>query len=141
MHRFVRSIAVLALAIAASACSHGAQTDPQTMADATTRGAYDADLDRTTQYFDSALKLQVTRTSLGQLSDCMHGYGALQNFTPASSDPDKGRYTTRRRSPKARCSSRCGSIPSGRIGAYRAAPIVSGPGAGPIAQLPFSAPK
>ncbi len=125
MKRAVLGTAAIALAFAAG-CAHGDRTDPQTLADATTRGVYDADYDRTTQNFDAALKLQVTRASIGQLSDRMRALGTLQAFKPATSDADKGRYNYEADFDKGAMMVEIRLDPNGKIGAYRVSPVISG---------------
>ena len=113
--------AAVALAIAACGCaSH--HDDPRVLADETTRGVYDADYARTTEHFDAALKLQVTRSSIGKLSDQMHALGAYRGLKPASSDPDKGRYDFEAAFDKGTMLVQLRLDPTQKIGAYRVAP-------------------
>ncbi len=118
-------VAAVALALATAACSQN-HTDPRTLADGTTRGVYDADFDRTTQNFDAALKLQVTRQSIGQLSDKMHALGALHDLKQTSSDPDKGRYDYQATFDKGAMLVQIRLDPTGKIGAYRVSPVIAG---------------
>lgn len=113
--------AAIAIAIAASACAQH-HADPQTLADSTTRAVYDADLDRTTSQFDEALKGQVTRASIGTLSDQMHALGAYQGLKPVSSDPDKGRYDFTATFEKGTMMVQMRVDPDDKIGAYRVEP-------------------
>jgi hypothetical protein len=92
------------------------------LADETTRGVYDADYARTTEHFDAALKLQVTRATIGQLSDQMHALGAYHGLKQASSDPDKGRYDYEAAFDKGTMLVELRLDPTQRIGAYRIAP-------------------
>ena len=71
-------------------CAHPA--DPAALADQTTRGVYDGDYTATTQNFDDALKGQVTRASLGALSDRMHALGVYHGLRDAGSDAQRSRY-------------------------------------------------
>lgn len=114
-------VAAVALAIAASACAQH-HADPQALADATTRGVYDADLDRTTASFDDALKGQVTRASIGTLSDQMHAMGAYKGLKAVSSDPDKGRYDYTASFDKGTMMVQVRIDPDDKIGAYRVEP-------------------
>ena len=123
VRRSVVTVAAFALALAEVACSHG--TDPKAMADATTRGVYDADYDRTTQNFDSALKLTVTRQSIGQISDKMHALGTLHDLKPTTSDADKGRYDYEATFDKGAMLVQIRLDPNGKIGAYRVSPVIS----------------
>ncbi len=113
--------AALALAIAACACAQKAD-DPQALADQTTRAVYDVDLDRTTARFDDALKAQVTRASIGDLSDKMHALGAYRGLKPLSSDPDKGRYDYQAAFDKGTMRVELRMDPDQKIGAYRVVP-------------------
>ena len=113
--------AAVALAIAAVACSQP-RTDPLALADQTTRGIYMADYDATTARFDDALKSQVTRASIGQLSDQMHALGAYQGLKPKSADPDKGRYDYEATFDKGTLLVELRVDPDDKIGAYRVAP-------------------
>jgi len=115
------AVAAIAIAIAASACAQH-HTDPQTLADATTRAVYDADLDRTTAQFDDALKGQVTRASIGTLSDQMHALGAYQGLKAVSSDPDKGRYDFTATFEKGTMMVQMRIDPDDKIGAFRVEP-------------------
>lgn len=113
--------AAVALAIAACGCAHH-DANPQVMADETTRGVYDADYGRTTEHFDAALKLQVTRATIGQLSDQMHALGAYRGLKPATSDPDKGRYDYEAAFDKGTMLVELRLDPTQKIGAYRVVP-------------------
>jgi len=118
----VRARAVLAaLALAASACA-AKSDDPQALADQTTRAVYDVDLERTTARFDDALKSQVTRASLGDLSDKMHALGAYKGLKPLGSDPDKGRYDYEAAFDKGTMRVELRLDPNQKIGAYRVVP-------------------
>jgi len=113
--------AAVALAIAACACA--AKPDsPQALADQTTRAVYDVDLDRTTARFDDALKAQVTRASIGDLSDKMHALGAYRGLKPLTSDPDNGRYDYEADFDKGMMRVELRVDPNQKIGAYRVVP-------------------
>jgi hypothetical protein len=121
--RFRSVCAAIALAIAASACAQHA--DPQALADQTTRAVYDADYDRTVANFDAALTGQVTRASVGQLSDTMHALGAYHGLKQTSTDPDKGRYDFEAAFDKGTMIVQLRVDPTGKIGAYRVTPQAS----------------
>jgi len=125
MRRAVPVLGAVALAIAAAACSHD-RADPQALAGGATRGVYDADFARTTQNFDGALKLQVTRQTIGQISDKMHALGALHDLKATTSDPDKGRYDYEATFDKGAMLVQIRIDPSGKIGAYRVSPVIAG---------------
>jgi hypothetical protein len=109
----------VALAIAAYGCAAAHHEDPAVLADNATRGVYAADYDKTTENFDAALKLQVTRASIGQLSDQMHALGAYQSLKATSSDPDKGRYDYEATFDKGKMLVQIRMDPNWKIGAYR----------------------
>jgi hypothetical protein len=126
--RFHVAPAAVALAIAASACAQTTtQTNPQTLADQTTRAVYNLDYDTTTAQFDDALKAQVTRASIGQLSDQMHALGTYQGLKPMSSDADKGRYDYEATFDKGTLLVQLRLDPNQKIGAYRISPESNAP--------------
>lgn len=114
------ALAAIALALAASACAH--HDDPQALADQATRGVYDVDLARTTAHFDDALKNEVTRASIGSLSDKMHALGEYRGLKAVSSDPDKGRYDYQAAFDKGTMLVELRIDPDEKIGAYRVSP-------------------
>jgi hypothetical protein len=113
--------AAIALAVAAAACAQP-RTDPLALADQTTRGVYAADYDATTARFDDALKAQVTRASIGQLSDQMHALGSYQGLKQKSADPDRGRYDYEAAFDKGTLLVELRIDPDDKIGAYRVVP-------------------
>jgi hypothetical protein len=112
--------AAIALAVAASGCAH--QATPQELADATTRAVYDADYARTVDHFDDALKTQVTRSSVGQLSDRLHALGAYRGLKPAGADASRNRYDFEAAFDKGTMLVQIRLDPDGRLVAYRIAP-------------------
>ena len=118
--------AAAALAFAAAACAHQG-ANPQTLAGDTTRAVYDVDYDGTIAHFDDELKAQVTRASIGQLSDEMHALGAYHGLKATTSDPDDGRYDFQAAFDKGTLLVRLRLDPDGRIGAYRIAPQAPSP--------------
>ena len=125
MRNAIVAQAAVALAIAACGCAH--HDDPQTLAEVTTRGVYDADYAKTTEHFDDALKTQVTRASIGQLSDQMHGLGTYRGLKATSSDPDKGRYDYEAAFDKGTMLVELRIDPTEKIGAYRVVPQSTAP--------------
>ncbi|HTJ26810.1 MAG TPA: hypothetical protein VMA36_11680 [Candidatus Limnocylindria bacterium] len=115
-------LAALAVALAASGC--GAKSDPQSLADDTTQGIYNADLARTTAHFDDALKSQVTRASIGDLADKMHALGTYHGLKAVQSEPDKGRYDYDAAFDKGTMRIQLRLDPNQKIGAYRVVPVV-----------------
>ncbi len=118
--RFSGVCAAIALSIAASACAQHA--DPQALADQTTRAVYDGDYDRTVANFDDTLKAQVTRASVGQLSDKMHALGTYRGVKQTATDPDKGRYEFEAAFDKGTLTVQLRVDPNWKIGAYRITP-------------------
>jgi TPR repeat protein len=115
--------AAFALAIAAYGCAH--HDDPLALASDTTRGVYDADLTKTTEHFDAALRLQATPGSVKTLSAQMHALGAYRGLTPTASDPAKQRYDFEAAFDKGAMLVELRLDPNGRIGAYRVVPEIA----------------
>jgi len=84
---------VTALVLGLAACSGSASTDPKSMAESVTKAVYNDDMAGVTGNFSGSLAPQVTRASLGELSDQMHRLGNLQGLTEAMSDLPSRRYT------------------------------------------------
>ncbi len=120
------AFAAIALAVAAAACAQP-RDDPQALADQTTIGVYNVDYDATIARFDDALKSQVTRASIGQLSDQMHALGAYHGLKETSRQPDKGRYDYEAAFDKGTLVVQLRIDPDQKIGAYRIAPQTNAP--------------
>lgn len=116
-------LGAIACAIALSACAH--QDSPLELADQTTKAVYNGDLAGTQAHFDDDLKKQVTRESIGSLSDKMHALGAYQGLKPTTSDPDKGEYQYEADFANGIMAVEVRVDPSGKIGAYRIAPATA----------------
>ncbi len=111
----------VAVTIAAAGCAqHNA--DPQALADETTRGVYDVDLARATANFDDALKTQVNRASVGELSDRMHALGTYRGLKQVAAEPDKGRYDYQATFDKGTLLVQIRIDPDQKLGAYRIVP-------------------
>jgi hypothetical protein len=119
---FAIAYAAVALAIAASGCAR--HDEPLTLASDTTRGVYDADYGKTTEHFDAALKLAVTKPSLSDLAAKMHALGAYRGLHQVRSDPDKRRYDFAATFDKGAMMVEMRLDPQGMIGAYRVVPEV-----------------
>jgi hypothetical protein len=65
------------LVAAAFGCG-GRTPTPMELAEFTTRAVYDADVPRTTTYFDAPLRSTVTPQSVADVSKLMHRYGSYQ---------------------------------------------------------------
>ena len=122
MNRLHLSVAAVVLAIAVGGCA--SHPDPQSLADETTQGVYNVDLDKATAHFDDSLKAQVTRASIGDLADKMHALGGYHGLKPVSSDPDKGRYDYDAAFDKGTMRVELRLDPNQKIGAYRVVPLV-----------------
>jgi hypothetical protein len=90
LHRLVGTFAVAA-AVAACGCARHDPT-PMELADFTTRAVYDADVPRTTTYFDSRLRSSVTSRSVAEVSKLMHRYGSYQGVAQQIEISKNARY-------------------------------------------------
>ena len=95
---------------------------PQGLADSITRAVYTNDYDHTVSSFDNQTKAQITRSSLGDLSDRMHALGGYEGLSQTSADPDRGRYTYDARFTGGHLTVLMRLDPSGKVGAYRVLP-------------------
>jgi predicted small lipoprotein YifL len=118
--RTLALMAVLALAVSIAGCSHDG---PQMLAEATTRAAYANDLNGTVAHFDPALKAQVTRATVGELSDALNALGTLHGFTAVGSTPAQGRYDYQASFERGRMLVQLRLDPDQQIAAYRVTPL------------------
>lgn len=94
MRHYVFAVAVAAvLGLAACGGNGGGGAGEQKIAEDTTRAVYNNDMAGATANFSSELTPQVTRASLGVLSDTMHKMGNLQGLTETATDVPSRRYT------------------------------------------------
>lgn len=114
--------AALALVLGGAACAHDG---PQSLAEQTTRAVYDDDLDATVAHFDPALKAQVTRETVGQLSDALHALGNMHGLTAVGSTPSQGRYDYQAAFDKGRMLVQLRLDPNQEIAAYRITPLAA----------------
>jgi hypothetical protein len=119
--------AAIVVAIAAAGCGQHT-ADPQALADETTRGVYDVDLDRATAHFDEALKTQVNRATVGQLSDRMHALGEYRGLKQVAAEPNKGRYDYEAAFDKGTMLVQIRIDPDQKLGAYRIVPTPAASG-------------
>ncbi|HEY8297503.1 MAG TPA: hypothetical protein VIG32_05725 [Candidatus Baltobacteraceae bacterium] len=95
----IRTVAALTLitAFALAGCSGSSGSasggTAQSMADNTTKAAYNDDVAGVTANMDDTLKRSVTRTQVGTISDQLHKLGDYQGLTLVSSDPAKNEFT------------------------------------------------
>jgi hypothetical protein len=78
------SAAAVIAAAALSACA----SHEMKLADDTTRAVYDNDADAVMSRFTPQLRQQITRASVGQLSDLMHAHGDYKGLTETGTEPD-----------------------------------------------------
>jgi hypothetical protein len=103
------------------ACASPADS-PVRLADDTTKAVYAVDVDATEAHMDDDLKKQVTRASIGDLSDKMHALGAYKGLKPTSSDPERGRYAFEADFDGGVLAVDVRVDPTGKLGAYRVSP-------------------
>ncbi len=119
--RFAVALGACGLTFALGAC--GAPADsPAAIADQTTKAVYNVDVDGTEAHMADDLKNQVTRASIGDLSDKMHALGAYKGVKQTSSDPDKGLYAFEASFDRGTLAVNLRLDPTGKIGAYRVSP-------------------
>jgi hypothetical protein len=117
--RVRRSAYLLLLVILAACGSH----DQQGSANAVTRAVYENDLSGVTSYFDDALKAQVSRASLGLLSDKMHALGDYEGLSLLATDPAKHEYTYKASFTKGAMNVVVRVDGDGKLAAYRVFPV------------------
>jgi hypothetical protein len=113
-----RGPAVLLLA-ALAAC---ANNDPQSVANSVTRAVYDNNVSAVQPYFDDALRGEVSRASVGVISDKMHAMGSYNGLTLLGSDTTKREYSYRANFSKGAVNIVVRVDPDGRLAAYRVFP-------------------
>jgi hypothetical protein len=115
----VKRTLALVLLIAFAACG---RNDPQSTANAVTRAVFENNQGAVTSYFDDALRPQVTRASVGVLSDKMHALGSYNGLTILATDPNKHEYTYRANFSKGTMNVVVRVDTDGRLAAYRVFP-------------------
>jgi hypothetical protein len=115
------ALTALSAATALAACALPVNS-PANLAEQTTKAVYNVDVDGTEANMDDDLKKQVTRASIGDLSDKMHALGAFKSMTQTSADAEKGRYTFAADFERGILAVDVRLDPAGKIGAYRVAP-------------------
>lgn len=113
-----RALAVLLLA-GLTAC---AGSDPQSIASGVTRAVYDNNVSAVQPYFDDALRAQVSRASVGVISDKMHALGSYNGLTLLGSDTSKREYSYRANFSKGTVNIVVRVDPDGRLAAFRVFP-------------------
>lgn len=100
----------------------GAGNTETNLADQVTRAVYNNDTAGVSSNFDSDLAPQVTRASVGTLSDKMHALGNYQGLTEAATDVPSHRYTFDAKFDKGDMTVFVRLDTDGKIGAYRVVP-------------------
>lgn len=87
-------VVALAAAVVSGCGGGGSSGNAETkVADQVTKAIYANDISGVTQNFSSDLASQVTRASVGTLSDKMHALGTYQGITETATDIPSRRYT------------------------------------------------
>ena len=115
----MRRAFALLLLTAVAACG---RSDPQASANGVTRAVFDNNLAAVAPYFDDALRPQVTRASVGVLSDKMHALGAYNGLTLVATDGTRHEYSYRANFSKGTLNVVVRVDPDGRLAAYRVFP-------------------
>jgi hypothetical protein len=108
-------------ALALAGCAAHADS-PAGLADQTTKAVYAVNIDATEAGMDDDLRKQVTRASVGDLSDKMHALGAYQGLKQTSAEPGTGRYAFTANFEHGILAVDMRLDSSGKIGAYRVSP-------------------
>ncbi len=120
MKRFLLA-ATMAVALGLGACS-GNSGSEQKLADSVTRAVYNNDMSGVTSNFSTDVAPQVTRASLGVLSDQMHSMGNYQGLTETATDVPAKRYTFDAKFDKGDMTVQMRLDANGKIAAYRVSP-------------------
>jgi hypothetical protein len=111
----------LAVALTLSACG-GSGGAAQLTADTITKAVIANDADTVQNNLDAALKPQITRASVGALSDTMVKLGAYKGLTLLSSDATKNEFTYRADFASGTMNVVIKLDPDGKAAAYRVTP-------------------
>lgn len=110
------------LVLPLTACGGGGTGAAQSTADAVTKAAYANDYNGVTSSFDDALKAQVTRASVGVISDKMHALGDYNGLTTLATDAAKNEYTFKATFSKGTMNVVERLDSNGKVAAYRVIP-------------------
>ena len=113
--------ATLAIVFGLAACASNAGSE-QKLADSVTRAVINNDMAGVTANFDSALTPQVTRASVGALSDTMNRLGGYQGLTLTATDLPSRRYTFDAKFEKGDMTVQMRLDSDGKIAAFRVVP-------------------
>ncbi len=115
-------IGATVLAVALSACGGGGNGAAQSAANTITKSVYANDTAAVQSDMDAALKAQVTRASVGIISDKMHKLGDYKGLTLLSTDAIKNEYTFRGDFGNGSMNVVIKLDPDGKAAAYRVIP-------------------
>lgn len=120
MNKFLLStLLIAALGIAGCGSSAG---NEQKLADQVTRAVYNDDMSGVTANMDSEAAQQVTRASLGVVSDLMHRMGNYQGLTETGTDIPARRYTFDAKFDHGDLTIKLRLDPDGKIAGYHVIP-------------------
>jgi len=124
MRQYIMALAAsLALGlVACSGASGSSGSDQQKLAENVTRAVYNNDMESVTSNMSSTLAPQVTRGSLGVLSDEMHTMGNLQGLSETDTDAPARRYTFDAKFDRGDMTVQMRLDGDGKIVAYRVVP-------------------
>ncbi len=100
----------------------GGAKDPRSVATAVTRAVYGNNPAAAAGYFDDALRPQITRASVGLISDKMHALGRFSGLTLLSSDTSRHEYIYRAAFERGTMNVVVRVDSDGRLAAYRVFP-------------------
>ena len=120
MKRLWGTLAAVAL-WATVGCGHGAGNE-QKLADDITQAVYNNDISSVQQNFSNDTAAQVTRASVGTLSDMMHQLGNYKGITETGSDLPARRYIFDAKFDKGDMTVRIRLDANGKVAAYRITP-------------------
>jgi hypothetical protein len=118
---WVAALAILVLCACGGGSASGGNSETK-LADQVTRAAYNNDISGVTQNFSPELAPQVTRASVGALSDKMHALGTYQGLTETAMDIPSRRYTFDAKFDKGDMTVGMRLDANGKILAYRVVP-------------------
>jgi len=115
-------IGAVALAAALAACASNGNAAATNTADSITKSVIANDADSVRNAMDAQQQPQVTRASVGALSDVMHKLGDYKGLTLLSSDAAQSEFTYRADFASGSMNVVLKLDPDGKAAAYRATP-------------------
>jgi hypothetical protein len=117
----LRCAAAAAALLVLTACA--GTTDTQSAANDVTRAVYDDNVDGVLAHADDALSKQISRTSVGVVSDKMHALGDYKGLTLLATDSSQHEYTYRASFSKGTMNVIVRVDADGKLAAYRLYPV------------------